>query len=1008
MPSEHQTEVYNQLQKTTTESEVQADLRALLLAMDADNVMDVNTGDGQADIILHQYRIVIETKRPGLADQPHQPQHRNNSETPFQQLERYIESLRSQFLNRFDLEEVGDRSWLGILTDGRIWHVWRWPHRAGAAAEIVCLDFLPSSANDLIPWLSGLISEGGRVGRPWPPVQLAQEFLPDLDNWHDLYANLDGRAADHTKTKWELWRDMMVVSGMLPTNEQARNRLFVSHSYLVLIARGVVWTLTHREADYPEPEQIYGDGFAAWVLEEQTGRQMAGNLLERIHGWDWRARPGDILREVYATLIDPGDRQDFGEFYTPDWLAELVVRTVLDSEWCAQSIRHARNPKGLPAGIGVLDPACGSGTFLYHAVRYLLSHPDLQNMTLVRQADVVASLVNGLDVHPVAVEIARATLLRALPAEPSSGVAGIRIYLGDSLNTPRQAEGLFGGTRNGALMVTTPRGTEMQIPRNWVNSTGFDEQLRLLVLAAKEGNPLPPEVAGTTDEEQELLQKLHRVLARIIQREGNSIWSWFISHRSATDRLRNRKINRIIANPPWVKLSNIQVVSRKRALEHMAITENLWEGGKNAPHFDIAQLFVQRCRHQFMQNPEGDAAGWLVKRSALSASNWKKFRERRSCSLEGRIQTVDLDLLKPFGGGDARRCCLILENNRLEPADANRLQAIPLPSGRRLVNDERLNQVSNLLQFEPMPQQILRAQSGYLDDGKPVFRQGATIVPHVLAMIAGREEGQTHEFRRITTKQSQHAPWNTINPQYGEVPASWLKPVLRSSQLLPFATMPEDLFIIPVDEGDNLLENPGLHCDFWQELERIYRERRGHGGNTPATLLKQFDYNGKLKRQLPMEPGNESRMVLYPTSGDIMRAARSFPRIIDSSVYYHFFDNEEEAAYLVGLLNAPALRLAFNECRSSGRHFHLFPLRNVPIPEFNRNNKIHRELARQTVEAETATLDLVQELQDNLKERQSLPGQIGLSKRIRERLVENGIAGLLDEAAAQLLPNQVR
>ena len=294
---------------------------------------------------------------------------------------------------------------------------------------------------------------------------------------------------------------------------------------------------------------------------------------------------GEHEQEIFCgrftlPLIDPKDRQDFGEFYTPDWLAELVVCSVLDPTWCEKSIRDARTPHGLPNGIGVLDPACGSGTFLYHAALYLLSHADIQELTPVRQADVVASLVNGLDVHPVAVEIARATLLRALPAEPSAGISAIQIYIGDSLDTPQQAGGLFGRTRNGTFHVTSPLGTEMHIPRQWVEGENFDDQLRLLVLAAKEGRSLPPEIMASDSGEIELLAELHACLTGIIQREGNSVWTWYISNRSSVDRLRNRKINRIIANPPWVKLANIQVENRKRALEDLAKIEgeNLWEG----------------------------------------------------------------------------------------------------------------------------------------------------------------------------------------------------------------------------------------------------------------------------------------------------------------------------------------------------------------------------------------------------------------------------------------------
>ena len=45
---------------------------------------------------------------------------------------------------------------------------------------------------------------------------------------------------------------------------------------------------------------------------------------------------------------------------------------------------------------------------------------------------------------------------------------------------------------------------------------------------------------------------------------------------------------------------------------------------------------------------------------------------------------------------------------------------------------------------------------------------------------------------------------------------------------------------------------------------------------------------------------------------------------------------------------------------------------------------------------------------ESLNEGQQLPGQQALSTRIRERLQEKGIGPRLDEAAARLLPDQVR
>ena len=49
----------------------------------------------------------------------------------------------------------------------------------------------------------------------------------------------------------------------------------------------------------------------------------------------------------------------------------------------------------------VLDPACGSGTFLFHALRRLIDAGRAAGWTELRFVEACANQVRGLDVHPV-------------------------------------------------------------------------------------------------------------------------------------------------------------------------------------------------------------------------------------------------------------------------------------------------------------------------------------------------------------------------------------------------------------------------------------------------------------------------------------------------------------------------------------------------------------------------------------------------------------------------------
>jgi type I restriction-modification system DNA methylase subunit len=114
--------------------------------------------------------------------------------------------------------------------------------------------------------------------------------------------------------------------------------------------------------------------------------------LER---FDWKRLNEDLLKMLYQELVDPADRSGLGEYYTPDWLAERVLEDI-----------------GYNGGV-LLDPASGSGTFLFRAVRRLKKQ-GLSGEGLIRFA--MESLI-GLDVHPVAVLMTKANIILGLASE---------------------------------------------------------------------------------------------------------------------------------------------------------------------------------------------------------------------------------------------------------------------------------------------------------------------------------------------------------------------------------------------------------------------------------------------------------------------------------------------------------------------------------------------------------------------------------------------------------------
>ena len=108
---------------------------------------------------------------------------------------------------------------------------------------------------------------------------------------------------------------------------------------------------------YRISNSLEGD-FFSWYTNERSGKALASSIqgiareLLKFEPATAIVKPEaikDLLKQFYTTLVDEQIRHDLGEYYTPDWLAQRVLNSI-----------------GYTGSLSatVLDPACGSGTFL--------------------------------------------------------------------------------------------------------------------------------------------------------------------------------------------------------------------------------------------------------------------------------------------------------------------------------------------------------------------------------------------------------------------------------------------------------------------------------------------------------------------------------------------------------------------------------------------------------------------------------------------------------------------
>ncbi|MEM4888937.1 MAG: class I SAM-dependent DNA methyltransferase, partial [Thermosphaera sp.] len=116
--------------------------------------------------------------------------------------------------------------------------------------------------------------------------------------------------------------------------------------------------------------------YFAWYLDEwdeELARSIMG-IVNRLSDYDPTIaelepeRIRDLFKRLYQNLVPKDVRHDLGEYYTPDWLADLVLNEV---GWVLETFERKAEEEGnhlAPLELRLLDPACGSGTFLVLAI----------------------------------------------------------------------------------------------------------------------------------------------------------------------------------------------------------------------------------------------------------------------------------------------------------------------------------------------------------------------------------------------------------------------------------------------------------------------------------------------------------------------------------------------------------------------------------------------------------------------------------------------------------------
>ncbi|HVA81583.1 MAG TPA: N-6 DNA methylase, partial [Candidatus Binataceae bacterium] len=915
-----------------------------------------------------------------------------------------------------DRERATSQSFIGIATDGAQFIPYEL--RRGKLVRRTEFKLRKGDIRGLGLWLSPFIAvrpdrkpepEAVRkeLGRESLVYEIAEARLGEL--WETV------RDHPEVAVKRKLWDERLeLVYGSMVGDDG----LFIQHTYLTIVAKTMATLVLGAEipaaADLLSGKPFHDAGiegviesdFFDWVLNADGAAHLVAQIAAQVGRFKLGDIEHDVLKGLYESLIDPRQRHDLGEYYTPDWLAQWICDRVIDK----------------PLEQRVLDPACGSGTFLFHAVRRLLAAAESAGLPNAEALKRCTENVLGIDVHPVAVINARITYLLAIGEERlrERGQLNIPVYLGDSLQWNTEEIVTAAELRIAVPAKDDALAQHLVFPvRLARNPSLLDATIGEMLRLSADGESENVFRAWIERQETEELaeEQIRRTLAASYGKlsaryasQRNHIWGYVARNLARPVWLSSEteRVDVLIGNPPWLSYRYMSAEMQKKFRAESQKCD-LWAGGKVATQQDLSAYFFVRTMQLYLRKFGGRKIAFVLPYATMTRKQYRGFIARQENGEKGAVSVPALRFTEAWifddkvgGLFNVPSCVLFAETG----------EATKLPdtaksfAGQLPVRDASASQALEALTFKivPWPTAVEPAESVY----SKRFRNGATIFPRRLFLVRRTPPGRFGvnpkepmiESRGSTQEKE---PWKSLPPLTGPIEREFLRPLYLGESIAPFRVLLAAEAVIPwrVEKqsanGGRLIDaETARHLGFqhlakWMANAEALWKKYGAG---KTTLSQQLDYYGKLLVQMPPA----KLRVVYSASGTLPAACvlSDSRGIIEHGLYWATAQSLGEARYLVGILNSESLRKLVAPDQSRGqwgaRHFDKL-LANM-IPEYSRRNALHDSLAKAAERAEKVAAAV------------ELPESIHFTrarKMIRDALRDSGVSKEIDEFAASLL-----
>jgi hypothetical protein len=838
-----------------------------------------------------------------------------------------------------------------------------------------------------------------------PESALGGQLLPQL--FRAVLTSSDAQPATKTTLLYKEWRRLFGQAVGITTerlDEFLRRQaaahatryevdipayLFALHTYIAIVAKLVAaLAMPHpaqdiTDANVPLRQRLTGleDGrlfadagianmlsgdFFSWYIDDPTWAQIEpafGAVINRLRGISFdvtRKAPEsirDLFKGMYEVFVPRELRHALGEIYTPDWLAEHALNQL---DWRPES--------------ELLDPTCGTGTFVLEALKRRLTNAHGNHGQLT--AEQALAGLYGIDLNPLAVLAAKVSIAVVMaPKFNAAHPVVLPIYLADAINSATETnDGFFTHDLQTEVGVK-----QFEVPAELARSDRlfpiFD-RIRVLVTA---GTP----VAAIIEDLQpvlapfgfspETVQRFRHTVQAVIDLHAerwDGIWCAILADRFAAGAIR--PLSHIAGNPPWVKWSHLPPAYAefiKPLCQAMNVfSEDRYVGGIES---DISTVITFQAIKKWLA--PGGKLGFFITATVFSnesSQGFRRFEDDDGTPIAAVLRVEDFRTLAPFEGVTNHPSLLMVEQGRrtdypipyviwspganvtvgqqfknaaafVAACNQTALLAKPVPgtdSGPWLKGTAEQQAVWDTL-FDASLESHYRARKGITTDLNGAYfvrvnREG----PGLLRIQNDPDIGRNREIPRIERIIIEDAH---------------VFPLMRGRGLRPFVATPDPDFKVIVPQrgmhGDPSLPRSATRTyEYFRRFEPQLLQRgsyrRYQQGQPFWSTWSTGPYTFTPYKVLWKEMGGRRFCAAY--IGPIDDPALGVRIVIpDHKLYFVPVETLDEAKYLTGILNAPTIAGAI-AAYAAQLSLGVSVIENLKLPAFDPDNEQHEELAR--------------------------------------------------------------